>query len=58
VFKGDDTLKVDFQKTLSEFLTMLYETTQTQHQETEVKNWLKLAAFVLRSRQIKVGGEH
>jgi CRISPR-associated protein Cmr2 len=57
VFKGDDTLKVDFQKTLSEFLTMLYETTQTQHQETEVKNWLKLAAFVLRSRQIKVGGE-
>ncbi|MCT7980437.1 type III-B CRISPR-associated protein Cas10/Cmr2 [Laspinema olomoucense] len=58
VFKGDDALKAKFQGTLSEFLTGLYQTTETQHQEAEVKNWLKLAAFVLRSRQIKVGGEH
>ncbi|MCT7963011.1 type III-B CRISPR-associated protein Cas10/Cmr2 [Laspinema sp. D1] len=58
VFKGNDALKVKFQEALSEFLTELYEKTKTQHQEAEVKNWLKLAAFVLRSRQIKVRGEH
>jgi len=59
VLKGDDdTLKMRFQKTLGEFLTGLYMSTQSKDQETEVKNWLKLAAFVLRSRQIKVGGEH
>ncbi|WP_254565494.1 type III-B CRISPR-associated protein Cas10/Cmr2 [Oscillatoria sp. HE19RPO] len=58
VFKGDDALKVKFQEALSEFLKNLYITTQSKDQETEVKNWLKLAAFVLRSRQIKVGGEH
>lgn len=54
VLKGDDdTLKMRFQETLSEFLRELYRTTETQDQEREVKNWLKLAAFVLRSRQIK-----
>lgn len=61
-----DALKNDsnnaFQAKLDAFLKALYLTTTEDDRTTEIANWLKLAAFVLRKRKIDVsaittGGE-
>lgn len=41
-----------FQKQLQQMLTAIYTNT-TESPDSEIKNWLKLAAFVLRNRNIK-----
>jgi CRISPR-associated protein Cmr2 len=56
IFNGQDNAKVEFQLYLKKFLTVLWQTTQKQDCDLEIQNWMKLAAFILRNRQIKLGG--
>ncbi|WP_278586387.1 hypothetical protein [Fischerella thermalis] len=55
-FQGDETAKKQFQQYLAEFLKTLWKTTSEIDKDSEVRNWLKLAAFTLRNRDIKLGG--
>ncbi|AFZ61248.1 type III-B CRISPR-associated protein Cas10/Cmr2 [Anabaena cylindrica FACHB-243] len=57
-FQTDKTAKEQFQIALADFLTALFSTTQTKNLDTEIQNWLKLAAFVKRNRHIKLGGDN
>ena len=41
-----------FEQKLSEFIQALWETTVEDNLTQEIYNWLKLAAFVIRKRQI------
>jgi CRISPR-associated protein Cmr2 len=41
-----------FQQHLTEFLQALWQTTLEEKLTQEIYNWLKLAAFVIRKRQI------
>jgi CRISPR-associated protein Cmr2 len=47
-----------FGKALHHFVELLWQTTDEPDRDREVQNWLKLAAFVLRKREIKLGGDH
>ncbi|WP_289793230.1 type III-B CRISPR-associated protein Cas10/Cmr2 [Chlorogloeopsis sp. ULAP01] len=55
-FQGDEVAKNQFQQYLAEFLGALWETTSEIDRDSEIQNWLKLAAFILRNRDIKLGG--
>lgn len=57
-FQNDEDGKTKFQKQLADFLTALFITTETKQLDNEIQSWLKLAAFVKRNRDIKVGGEN
>ena len=46
-----------FGKALHTFLETLWKTTDETDRDEEVSNWLRLAAFVLRKREIKLGGQ-
>ncbi|MCW6038870.1 hypothetical protein K4A83_21780 [Spirulina subsalsa FACHB-351] len=52
VFKGEEKQQ-EFTKKLAKFLGEVWSSTKPKDLEQEVKNWLKLAAFVTRSREIK-----
>ncbi|WP_199245589.1 type III-B CRISPR-associated protein Cas10/Cmr2 [[Phormidium] sp. ETS-05] len=54
--KNDQEKQQQFQEKLQAFIGGLYQTTETKQQLAEIQNWLKLAAFVLRNRDIKIGG--
>ncbi|MBD2667226.1 CRISPR-associated protein, Crm2 family [Richelia sinica FACHB-800] len=56
-FQSDEPAKTKFQKHLADFLKALFITTQTKHLDTEIQNWLKLAAFVKRNRHIELRGD-
>jgi CRISPR-associated protein Cmr2 len=47
----------DFKRNLTSFLENLWQTTTKKDYMLQVNNWLKLAAFILRNRQIKLGGK-
>ena len=47
----------DFKQHLISFLENLWQTTTEKDYMLQVNNWLKLAAFILRNRQIKLGGK-
>ncbi len=51
---NEPTIKETFQKALTNFLNELWATTAEKDRDREVKNWLKLAAFMLRKRDIKI----
>ncbi|WP_337884665.1 type III-B CRISPR-associated protein Cas10/Cmr2 [Fischerella thermalis] len=55
-FQEDEAAKKQFQQYLAEFLETLWKTTSEIDKDSEVQNWLKLAAFTLRNRDIKLGG--
>nr|WP_242072390.1 type III-B CRISPR-associated protein Cas10/Cmr2 [Microcoleus sp. FACHB-68] len=57
VFKGDDIRKAKFREALENFLCELWKTTPEKDGEREIQNWLKLAALIIRKREIKLGGE-
>ena len=57
-FQNDQDGINDFQQKLVEFLKALFITTETKQLDNEIQNWLKLAAFVKRKRDIKVRGEN
>jgi CRISPR-associated protein Cmr2 len=54
LFDNDDTEKAQFQKHLRDFLDTLWQTTPEEECDREIQNWLKLAAFVRRKREIKI----
>ncbi|RMF25723.1 MAG: type III-B CRISPR-associated protein Cas10/Cmr2 [Cyanobacteria bacterium J083] len=46
-----------FQQQLANFIKDLWQTTEPKIRDNEIKNWLKLAAFVKRNRQINIQGK-
>lgn len=54
-FQGDDLAKTEFQQHLADFLKALWLTTSEDDLTPAVQNWLKLAAFTIRQRDIKLG---
>ena len=46
--------KEEFREALAEFIEKLWTTTKEKDCDREIKNWLKLAAFMLRKRDIKI----
>jgi len=59
LFQGQEQKKQDFQWRLAQFIRAIIWTTQqdgtnTKERDTEIQNWLKLAAFVLRKRHIEI----
>lgn len=54
LFKGETEEKAKFKQKLEIFLKHLWDHT-SQDKDAAIKNWLKLAAFVLRNRTIKLG---
>jgi CRISPR-associated protein Cmr2 len=56
MFAGDELTRDIFQQNLAKFLEALWQTTLANKQDQEIQNWLKLAAFVIRKRTIKLGG--
>ncbi len=59
LFKGEEKEKAkqDFQQALANYLKALCLTTEEKDRDRQIQNWLKLAAFTLRNRDIKIGGE-
>ncbi len=57
MFKGDEEARGQFQQQLANFLEDLWQTTLENNRDREIQNWLKLAAFVIRKRTIKLGGQ-
>ncbi len=57
VFGDDVDSRQQFEQILVEFMTELIKHTSADKLDTEMKNWLKLAAFTLRRREIKLGAE-
>ena len=56
--KGDELMREKFQRLLTEFLQGLWLTTEAGKEcDRQINNWLKLAAFLIRNRDIKLGGE-
>jgi CRISPR-associated protein Cmr2 len=53
---NEPTIKETFQKALTSFLNELWKKTDENNRDREVQNWLKLAAFMLRKREINIGG--
>ena len=47
----------DFTDRLAIFLKAICRTTAAKERESEIENWLKLGAFLLRERYIKLGGQ-
>lgn len=54
LFSNDDDARDAFRQQLANFLQCLWRTTQEKDRANEVQNWLKLAAFNIRTRQIKI----
>ncbi|ACB49702.1 hypothetical protein cce_0351 [Crocosphaera subtropica ATCC 51142] len=52
-----EELQQDYQKILTSFIQGLWITTPQNNLDKEVKNWLKLAAFVKRNRKISLNQE-
>ena len=48
------SMSQDFSHSLQTFLKIIFAQTQSQDCDREIQNWLKLAAFVLRNREIKL----
>jgi CRISPR-associated protein Cmr2 len=56
-FANDETKKEEFKAKFTDFMKELWETTPEENLTDEIQYWLKLAAFVLRNRDIKLGGK-
>jgi CRISPR-associated protein Cmr2 len=57
VENGDD-LKTNIQEKLANYLQSLMTWTQEKERDREIQNWLKLAAFVIRNREINLKTEN
>lgn len=53
-FSNSDSERQQFQEQLHHFLQLLWEQTDETDRDREIQNWLKLAAFTLRNRDITV----
>jgi len=56
IFQGNKDAKDDFHQKLCVFLEHIWDHTQARERDRQVQNWLKLAAFNLRNRYIRLGG--
>ncbi|MGB3191156.1 MAG: type III-B CRISPR-associated protein Cas10/Cmr2 [Limnoraphis sp.] len=56
-FANDDHKKEEFKAKFTHFMKELWNTTPEENLTDEIQYWLKLAAFVLRNRDIKLGGK-
>ncbi|MBD2576992.1 hypothetical protein [Oscillatoria sp. FACHB-1406] len=56
--QGDEQLKNNFSDTLTNFLTSLWQNSVPNRRDAEIKSWLKLAAFIIRSRKIEIRDFH
>ena len=54
LFGNDDNAREAFRQGLQQFLQSLWETTPEKDQLREIQNWLKLAAFTIRTRSIAI----
>ncbi|WP_347404223.1 type III-B CRISPR-associated protein Cas10/Cmr2 [Nodosilinea sp. P-1105] len=54
LFGNDDEAREGFRYRLEQFLQSLWETTPEKEQLREIQNWLKLAAFTIRTRSIAI----
>jgi CRISPR-associated protein Cmr2 len=54
LFNDDENARKHFRQRLEYFLKTLWNMTETENQNTEIQNWLKLAAFTIRNRTITV----
>ncbi|MGQ4648921.1 type III-B CRISPR-associated protein Cas10/Cmr2 [Lyngbya aestuarii] len=52
IFQGNQSAQENFQQQLADYLGNLTSTTLPCQQDSEIQNWLKLTAFLLRNRQI------
>ena len=50
-------MPINFPEELAMFLKAICQTAAAKEREEDIENWLKLAAFMLRERYIKLGGE-
>ncbi|MBW4532570.1 MAG: type III-B CRISPR-associated protein Cas10/Cmr2 [Pleurocapsa minor HA4230-MV1] len=57
IFKNHPESREVFAQKLSDLLSKLFTYSPSKQQDEEIKNWLKLAAFNLRNRQIKTNKE-
>jgi CRISPR-associated protein Cmr2 len=55
-FSGKEDCKTNFSQQLSQFLNNLWQTTKPEELDAQVYRWLTLAAFMLRKRNIQIGG--
>ncbi|MEG4968673.1 type III-B CRISPR-associated protein Cas10/Cmr2 [Microcoleus sp. B6-A1] len=56
--KGDEVMQKKFQELLTQFLQGLWLTNEAGTEcNRQINNWLKIAAFLIRNRDIKLGGE-
>lgn len=51
-FKDDKKIRANFQEKLAQFINDLWYTTAPKELDREIQNWLKIAAFTLRNRNI------
>ena len=57
-FEGNQSIQETFQNDLTDFLKALWVTTEAGKEcERQILNWLKLVAFLIRNRDIKLGGK-
>lgn len=56
LFQEDEVAKQQFRDILQSCLQALWNQTRHEDRDREIQTWLKLAAFVLRNRHIKLGG--
>ncbi len=56
-FANDEAKKDEFKTKFTHFMIELWEKTPEENLTDEIQYWLKLAAFVLRNRDIKLGGK-
>ncbi len=56
-FNNNEEKRVNFESKLASFIGDLWDTTESGNKlDSEVQNWFKLAAFVIRNRDIKING--
>ena len=55
IFQGNKDAKDDFRQKLGAFLEHIWDHTQARERDRQIQNWLKLAAFNLRNRYIRLG---
>ncbi len=56
IFQGSEDAKNDFHQKLCAFLEHIWDHTRARERDRQIQNWLKLAAFNLRNRYIRLGG--
>lgn len=56
LFQNKDDDQQKFSDYLTNLLQCIWQNTVEKERDQEIQNWLKLAAFILRKRNIKLGG--